>query len=647
LDAISEQNAVERFTTIWKHVECGIIIVDAQTREIIAVNPVAALMFGDDPSKIIGKRCHKFICPAEQNSCPIMDKGQVLDRSERLFVRADGTTIPIIKSVAKIQYDGRPALLESFTDISNLKEAEERIVNLKVMEQAYIAKNSFLSRMSHEMRTPMNTIIGMTKISESETDLKKLKYCLSMIGMAADHLLKLINDVLDMAKIEAGKFELDAGPILIEETLIKICNFFTEQIDEKNITFNVYIRPDMAMHYIGDELRLSQVLTNLMSNAIKFTPNRGKITLTADEIKRRENSSVVRFSVSDTGIGMSPEHISKVFNAFEQANASISSRFGGSGLGLAISKGIVEKMNGVISVDSTPGKGTTFTVDVELQHPAEPIIDNIFDDIQANKRILILDGDQNCRNLFVLTAKKMQIRVDSTADRNTALLRIAHALHAGDLYDAIFVDYNNALFLASDLPSDADFSTLVLMATPRQCNSLEAKKHSSFKHFLTKPLFPSTIAASIMEATGVAIADKRADDAPEEGVADFSDVSLLLVDDVEMNREVFATLLEPTGVKIDIAVNGLEALEKFRDAPYKFDAIIMDVEMPVMGGHEATRAIRALDVEKARSIPIIAMTANVFKSDIEKCLECGMNGHLSKPIDIKLVIETIRSLVVD
>jgi CheY-like chemotaxis protein len=264
----------------------------------------------------------------------------------------------------------------------------------------------------------------------------------------------------------------------------------------------------------------------------------------------------------------------------------------------------------------------------------------------AKKKILILDRDQNSRNQFVLTAKKMQIRVDSTADCNNALLRVAFALHKNDPYDAIFVDYNNAIFMAADLPSDAGFSTLVLMATPKQCNLFETKQHSAYKHFLTKPFFPSTIAASILEATGIAIVDNYTDDTYEEGVADFSEVSLLLVDDMEMNREVFIALLEPTKVKIDIAINGLEALEKFRNAPDEYDAIIMDVEMPVMGGYEATRAIRAIDTEKARSIPIIAMTANVFKSDIEKCMECGMNGHLSKPIDIKIVIETIRSFCV-
>ena len=637
---LSDNDAVQRFTTIWEHVECGISIIDAETREILAINPVAARMFGSDASEIIGKQCHKFICPAETDSCPIMDKGQVVDRSERKFVRADGTTIPIIKSVAKIQYNGRLALLESFTDISSLKEAEAKLVNLQVMEKAYLAKNNFLSRMSHEMRTPMNAIIGMTKIAESTTDSDKLKYCLSMIGVSADHLLRLINDVLDMAKIEAGKFELYSEPLLIERILTKICTLFIEQTEAKDITLNISIRPDMAMHYIGDELRLSQVITNLMSNAVKFTPKCGEITLAADEIERRENSSIVRFSVTDTGIGMAPEQISKLFNVFEQTDISVSKRFGGTGLGLAISQGIVEKMNGSIRVESAPCKGSTFIIDVELLRPAEQPINIALDADLTGKRILLVDSDLKVRDQFMCLAKKAHISIESTADVNDALSRIASAQKTAQPYDAIFVDDTHVASLVESLPPGMDIRTLVLMASPRQWNNLEGKSNSIIKHFLAKPLFLSTIAGSIRDVSRITDDDRSAS---ENAVMDFSSVSLLLVEDVAINREIFTTLLEPTKVSIDIAENGCEALAKFSCAPDKYDIIIMDIEMPIMNGYDATKAIRALDTEKARTIPIIAMTANVFKSDIDTCLEYGMNGHLPKPIDVTAVIETIRS----
>ena len=639
-NAISDSNDIQRFTTIWEHVECGISIIDAKTREILAINPVAARMFGGDVSQILGKLCNTFICPPETNLCPVIDKGQEVNRLEREFVKSDGTTIPIIKSVAKIQYNGRLALLESFTDISSLKEAEEKLVHL---QKAYLAKNNFLSHMSHEMRTPMNAIIGMVKIANGTSDVDKLKYCLSMIGVSADHLLKLINDVLDMAKIEAGKFELYTGPLFIEGLLIKICNLFIEQTEAKNITLNVSIRPDMAMLYLGDELRLSQVITNLMSNAIKFTPKGGIITLTADEIERRENSSIVRFSVADTGIGMTSEQISKLFNVFEQTDTSISTHFGGTGLGLAISQDIVRKMNGSICVESAPCEGSVFTVDVELQHPAEQAGDTMLGTDLAGKKILVVDSDQKIQDQFALLAEKTCVNVESTDDNNDALSRIASAQKAAEPYDVIFVDNIRASSLVESLPPGMDIRSLVLMASPQQWNKLEGKSNSTFRHFLAKPLFPSTIAGSIRDVSNIMDADGNDDSVPKKAVTDFSTVSLLLAEDKIMNREIFISLLEPTKVRIDIAENGREALEKFCYAPDKYDIIIMDILMPVMDGYDATKAIRELGTEKAQNIPIIAMTANVFKSDIDKCLECGMNGHLPKPIDVNAVIETIRS----
>ncbi|MCL1895877.1 MAG: PAS domain S-box protein [Clostridiales bacterium] len=279
MENVTIQDALERFETIWENVECGISIVDAETREILDINPVAVGMFGRDKSEIIGKRCHEVFCPSEEHSCPIMDKNQVVDRSQRRFVKASGDIIPIIKSVAKIKYKGRLALLESFTDISNLKKAEEQFRLMTIAEQANQAKSEFLSRMSHEMRTPLNAIIGMTKIAESTEELEKIVYCLSTIGQSANHLLGLINDILDMSKIESGKFELDSAPFTIEEVLKKIFNLVVEQTEIKKIKLNIFMDKSAGIEYIGDELRLSQVIMNLMSNAVKFTPNGGEIHL--------------------------------------------------------------------------------------------------------------------------------------------------------------------------------------------------------------------------------------------------------------------------------------------------------------------------------------------------------------------------------
>ena len=386
------------------------------------------------------------------------------------------------------------------------------------------AKSDFLSRMSHEIRTPMNAIIGMTKIADNTNDIGKLRYCLATIGVSSAQLLGLINDILDMSKIEAGKFELDFAPFNIEKSLMKVCNLIIDSAERKGQKFDVILGKNMKVHYLGDELRLSQVITNLLSNAVKFTPENGTITLTVEEKQRKEDGSVLRFTVADTGIGMTQEQIGRLFTSFEQADESITRKFGGTGLGLSISKSIIDKMNGTIWVDSEINKGTTFTFDIELKWAAQQSGGVIVNGITpSDLKLLIVEGKET------------------------------------------------------------------------------------------------------------------------EDVPDFSDVTLLLAEDVDINREIFITLLENTNVKIDIAENGLIAVQKFTANPEQYNMIIMDVQMPEMDGYEATKTIRALDLPKAKSIPIIAMTANAFKEDVDKCIACGMNDHLAKPVDIKVVIGKILS----
>ena len=384
------------------------------------------------------------------------------------------------------------------------------------------AKSDFLSRMSHEIRTPMNAIIGMTKIADNTNDIGKLRYCLATIGVSSAQLLGLINDILDMSKIEAGKFELDFAPFNIEKSLMKVCNLIIDSAERKGQKFDVILGNNMRVHYLGDELRLSQVITNLLSNAVKFTPENGTITLTVEEKQRKEDGSVLRFTVADTGIGMTQEQIGRLFTSFEQADESITRKFGGTGLGLSISKSIIDKMNGTIWVDSEINKGTTFTFDIELKWAAQQSGGVIVNGITpSDLKLLIVEGKET------------------------------------------------------------------------------------------------------------------------EDVPDFSDVTLLLAEDVDINREIFITLLENTNVKIDIAENGLIAVQKFTAHPEQYNMIIMDVQMPEMDGYEATKTIRALDLPRAKTIPILAMTANAFKEDVDKCIACGMNDHLAKPVDIKVVIEKI------
>ena len=645
MTVFSDNDALERFETIWEHVECGISIVDAETREILDINPVAARMFGDAKEKIIGKRCHKFICPAEACSCPIMDKNQVVDRSERVFVTASGKTLPIIKSVAKIRYKGRLALLESFTDISKLKEAEEKLRFMRVTEQANQAKSDFLSRMSHEMRTPMNAIIGMTKIAESTDDVARLKYCLATIGASSTHLLGIINDVLDMSKIEAGKLDLDTAPLNLENMLAKLCGFIAGQAESKGVALGVNLDLSMPMDYAGDEQRLSQVLANLLSNAVKFTPEGGRVRLAVEEVKRSESAALLRFTVSDTGIGMTGEQIGRLFNAFEQADTSISRRFGGTGLGLAISRGIVEKMNGNIRAESQPGQGSVFTVEVELaprpevKRPAPRFGCRTPEDI----RLLAVSGDEDTRGHFLAIARHAGLSAQGSASAPEAVSLVAEALRDGRPYDAVFLDQALAgeeLHAAGEL-AGAGAGNIILMASFIRWSAIghQAARRAGMERFVAMPLFPSAVLGVLSESL------ERKEPSGGEGEAcgepDFSGLCILLVEDVPINREIFQALLESTGIRMDTAENGLEAVKMFRNDPKKYDAIIMDVQMPVMDGYSATAAIRGLDAPRAGEVPIIAMTANAFKEDADRCLSCGMSDHLAKPIDEKAVKEKI------
>ncbi|MCL1809942.1 MAG: response regulator [Clostridiales bacterium] len=647
MESITIHDALERFEKIWANVECGICIIDAETREIIDINPVAVRMFEGNKADIVGKRCHLFICPAEEHSCPIMDKHQIVDRSERKFIKANGEVIPIIKSVAKISYGGRLTLLESFTDISNLKNAEEQLRLMSIAEQANQAKSDFLSRMSHEMRTPMNAIIGMTKIAETTDDTEKLKYCLATISQSSTHLLNLINDVLDMSKIEAGKFELHITSMRIEDVLNKMYNIMMEQAEKKGLRLNVFMDKSACIEYLGDEMRLSQVITNLISNAVKFTPANGEITVTVREAARRSHSSTVHFAVTDTGIGMSNEQLGKLFNAFEQADTSISRRFGGTGLGLAISKSIVEMMGGGMWAESEAGKGSSFIFEVDLNHAGAPP-ENDSDGLDGMRILVASDDERLCEYVkSVLSGSGASVEAAASEDD---LLSLVNAAYCGNsMYDTVFIDYrlrsSNIFSAVKKLNTQTQPGAIVILASFLAWNKVDAGvRGAGLNRFVSLPLMPSDIFKCLRYEGHTTGRTAKSPLAAKE-TPDFSSVSLLFAEDIDVNREIFTTLLEATKINIDPAENGLVALEKFKQNPDKYDLIIMDVHMPEMDGLEATKAIRSLDVSKAKTIPIIAMTADVFREDVDRCLACGMNDHLGKPVDDTEVIKKISAYV--
>ncbi|MCL2889383.1 MAG: response regulator, partial [Eggerthellaceae bacterium] len=528
--------------------------------------------------------------------------------------------------------------------LTEKEEAESALY--KAEQKANRAKSEFLSRMSHEMRTPMNAIIGMTKIAETSDDVARLKYCLATIGTSSGHLLGIINDVLDMSKIEAGKLELENVPMNIEKVLMAVCNIIIDNMEKKDQKFSVVLSRDLNLNYIADDLRLSQVITNLLSNAVKFTPEGGKIKLCVEEVEKLERSTKLRFSVTDTGIGMSEEQISRLFNAFEQADGSVSRKYGGTGLGLVISKNIVEKMGGRIWVESQPGVGSTFSFEVVLERSSHQDA-VIFDGIRPEDiRLLVVEHDDEVRRHFLNIMESFGISADSAADISETKALLEAIRDTGRAYDIIFLAYDlpgtNGIDFVDELNARIDKNTVIIITTYLEWHRIE--KLASGNHlsrFITKPLFPSSVLDAINETVGTTLKNLDIKTTRIDEVADLSDLHILLAEDLKINREVFITLLEKTGLSIEVAENGLIALTKFRENPERFDLIIMDIQMPEMDGYQATRAIRELDIPRAKTIPIIAMTANAFKEDIDRCLESGMNDHLAKPINDKIVIEKI------
>ncbi|MDR3307736.1 MAG: response regulator [Coriobacteriales bacterium] len=514
-------------------------------------------------------------------------------------------------------------------------------------EQASTAKTAFLSNMSHEMRTPMNAIIGMTNIGKVAPDPEKKDYCFDKIDNASNHLLGVINDILDISKIEAGKLELSLTEFNFEKMLQKVINVNSFRIEEKKQEFMVSLDPAIPATLISDDQRLSQVITNLLSNANKFTPEGGTLSIETSLVHDDGASCVVQIAVADSGIGVSDDQKERIFMEFEQAESGTTRKFGGTGLGLAISKRIIEMMGGTIWVESTLGKGSTFIFNIRaekgLEHSQALLLPGIN---WTNVRLLVIDDDPAITEFFSEIMKRHGVDCDTaeSADEALALIR------QNGPYNIYFVDWKmpgmDGIALSHEIKSENNEHSVVIMISATEWNIIEADaRKAGVDGYLPKPLFPSTIADCINNLIGVEQAVegaiKELDPAINDEEVSYEGYHVILAEDMEVNREIAMALLEPTSLAIDCAENGLEALEMFAANPEKYDLIFMDMQMPLMDGLEATRKIRALDIPKAKTVPIVAMTANVFREDIEQCIEAGMNDHIGKPINMNEVLSKL------
>ena len=513
---------------------------------------------------------------------------------------------------------------------------------LEQANAASMTKSNFLSNMSHEIRTPMNAIIGMTAIGKSSHTIEKKDDALNKIDGASKHLLNIINDILDMSKIEAGKLELSNVSFDFEKSLRKVADVISFRVDERRQKFYVNIGKNIPRILIGDDQRLSQVITNLLSNAVKFTPEGGTIHLDSRVLSNENDVYRLQISVKDTGIGITDEQKLRLFQSFEQAETNTSRRFGGTGLGLAISKRIVELMGGDVWVESEPGKGSEFIFTIQLQHDIEGEA-RLLDEgtKRKNIRIFVVNNEIEILEFFTAYSDAWGITCTVASSGGEALKILEKDIE----YDLCLIDWElpdmNGVELAEIIKARSEDMAVVIIYSSIDWSVIEDKAYAAgISKFLPKPLFPSAIVDMINECIGVE--NTMGQENMLTFSDDFSDYTVLLAEDIEINREIVLSLLEPTSLKVECAENGSQALELFAKLPDKFDFIFMDVQMPEMDGYEATRRIRALDIPRARTIPIIAMTANVFREDIDKCLSAGMNGHIGKPLDFNEVINLLR-----
>jgi signal transduction histidine kinase/DNA-binding response OmpR family regulator len=514
----------------------------------------------------------------------------------------------------------------------------------KRADEASRAKSDFLANMSHEIRTPMNAIIGMTSIAMATGDAERKDYCLGRIDNASSHLLGVINDILDMSKIEAGRMELSSVEFDFEKMIQKAANVVSFRVDEKSQSFTVRLDGNIPRTLVSDDQRLAQVIANLLSNSVKFTPENGSIRLGATLLGEEGGVCEIQVDVTDNGIGLTPEQTEALFVPFQQADGGISRKYGGTGLGLAISKRIVEMMGGRIWVESEEGRGARFSFTIRAPRGASTAVRRAASKSGTSwdsVRVLAVDGDPEALGYFHDIAERAGFKCDTAPDGAEALSKAGR--HGP--YDICFIDWKvpdtNGMELARLIKDGAPGCAVVMMSPAEMCAAQDEMKAAGVDKFLPKPIFPSSVIDCISECIGAAMENHSQGSAGDAEIPCFDGYYIILAEDVEINKEIVLTLLGPTNLSVDCAENGFEAVRLYSEDPGRYGMIFMDVQMPGMDGYEATRRIRALEAASSpgsRRIPIVAMTANVFHEDIEKCLAAGMDGHIGKPIDFDEVL---------
>ncbi|MBN2782127.1 MAG: response regulator [Campylobacterales bacterium] len=647
---IEEQKS--QFEAIYKISKDGIAVLDLETTAFLDVNPAYCEMTGFTKEELLRTSCLKLSIPEDREKSQkalkeVKEKGFITNFLKTCIIK-DGKHIIVNMSISLM--DDKTKLLASSKDITKQKEQEQELIIAKQKaEDATKAKSNFLANMSHEIRTPMNGIIGMSHLALQTELNEKQRHYLQKIDNSAKSLLGIINDILDFSKIEAGKLSLDKVDFDLYRVVEQVVNHIEFKAYEKNIEILVGYDKAISKNYYGDSLRVTQILTNLMSNALKFTES-GQIALYVT----KPTKDRVRFEVIDTGIGLSQEQQDKLFKSFSQADGSTTRKYGGTGLGLSISKQLCELMNGEIWVESELGVGSNFIFEIELIEDEHNKM-GVFKQFK-NKKILIVDDNETWHEILKNSLELFGLDVTSAYSGYEVLELLKECKNS---YDLVLMDWQMPEldgiqtvkkikdecvlcdikgFCKTALPP-----TIIMVSSHRQESIVEEAKELGVDIFLQKPINPSLLNDILSSVFLNEVIDSYTQTATKDSLkkelTTLSGSKILLVEDNETNQEIIVGLLESSGIEIDIANNGKKAVEMYSSGDYEL--ILMDLQMPIMDGYEATKKIREIN----KDIPIIALTANAMKEDIEKTKAVGMNQHLNKPIEVEKLYKTLLDYI--
>ena len=620
-----------------------------------------AFRWGSSFQESMDKYIDQAVSPSDREAlrgaCTLEALGERLSRDKTFYlnyrtVSGEGGAYYQLKAVRAGAWNGRRGIVLGIRNVDDQTrvELEQKTLLREALSQANRAneaKSAFLSNMSHDIRTPMNAIIGFTVLlAKDAEDPEKVREYTRKITASSHHLLSLINDVLDMSKIESGKTSLNVAPFNLPELLEELYTILLPETRAKGQAFEFQVKGHPAEQLLGDKLHVNQILINLLSNAIKYTPDGGAISLTVEDLDpTAPEYAHLRFQVRDNGIGMSREFLKTVFDPFSREENSTTSGIQGTGLGMAITKNLVNLMGGVIHADSRQGEGSVFTVELSFALPAAAGEGNFWLRRGITRILVADDEEQVCLDIREMM-EDTGVQVAYATDGPSAVDEAERAMARGEEFQAILLDWKmpgqSGVETARRLREKLGRKVPILVLTAYDWGDIqEEARAAGVDAFLPKPFFVSTFRHALESLAAGGEAGRPAP-APEDAL---KGLFFLVAEDNELNAEILREMLDMEGARCEVVSNGKLALERFLEAPPdRYDMILMDVQMPVMGGYEATRKIRACGHPRAGSIPIVAMTANAFAEDVRHALDAGMNGHLSKPINMDAVRELLGRL---